>query len=103
MRHLTIAIAAAAVTALFVAPVSAEKLEGGPIKQTRPVLEETQCRLRHELGGLDRMPDAGRGACDRCLDPSSDLSDRRSIKGGQTSAWAPRSWWGPFYNGLCCP
>jgi hypothetical protein len=33
MRQLTIAIAAAAVTALFVAPVSAERISGGPIKQ----------------------------------------------------------------------
>jgi len=33
MRHLTIAIAAVAMSALFVAPVSAERLMGGPIKQ----------------------------------------------------------------------
>jgi hypothetical protein len=33
MRHLTIAVAAAALTALFVAPVSAERISGGPIKQ----------------------------------------------------------------------
>ena len=33
MRHLTIAIAAVAMSALFVAPVSAERLQGGPVKQ----------------------------------------------------------------------
>jgi hypothetical protein len=33
MRHITIAIAAIAVTALFVAPVSAERISGGPVKQ----------------------------------------------------------------------
>jgi hypothetical protein len=33
MRHLTIAITAIAVSALFVAPVSAERLQGGPMKQ----------------------------------------------------------------------
>jgi hypothetical protein len=33
MRQITIAIAAVAVTALFAAPVSAERLQGGPIKQ----------------------------------------------------------------------
>ena len=33
MRHLTIAIAAVSLTALFVAPVSAERIKGGPIKQ----------------------------------------------------------------------
>jgi hypothetical protein len=33
MRHLTIAIAAVAMTALFAAPVSAERISGGPIKQ----------------------------------------------------------------------
>ncbi len=46
MRHLTIAIAAAAVTALFVAPVSAERLQGGPIKQNG------QCWKSHS-GGAD--------------------------------------------------
>jgi hypothetical protein len=33
MRHLIIAAAAVAITALFVAPVSAERIQGGPIKQ----------------------------------------------------------------------
>ena len=33
MRHLTIAFAAVAMTALFAAPVSAERIQGGPIKQ----------------------------------------------------------------------
>ncbi len=33
MRQLTIAFAAVAMTALFVAPVSAERIQGGPIKQ----------------------------------------------------------------------
>ncbi len=41
MRHLTIAFAAAAVTALFVAPVSAERLQGGPLKQ------HGQCWKKH--------------------------------------------------------
>jgi hypothetical protein len=44
MRHLTIAIAAAAVTALFVAPVSAERISGGPIKQNG------QCWKSHAVG-----------------------------------------------------
>jgi hypothetical protein len=44
MRHLTIAIAAAALTALFVAPVSAERLQGGPIKQNG------QCWRSHSVG-----------------------------------------------------
>jgi hypothetical protein len=33
MRQLTIAFAAVAMTALLVAPVSAERISGGPIKQ----------------------------------------------------------------------
>jgi hypothetical protein len=33
MRHLIIAAAAVAMTAMFVAPVSAERIQGGPIKQ----------------------------------------------------------------------
>jgi hypothetical protein len=44
MRHLTIAIAATAITALFVAPSFAEKLEGGPIKQNG------QCWRSHGVG-----------------------------------------------------
>jgi hypothetical protein len=44
MRHLTIAVAAAAITALFVAPSFAEKLEGGPIKQNG------QCWKSHSAG-----------------------------------------------------
>jgi hypothetical protein len=44
MRQLTIAIAAAAVTALFVAPVSAERIQGGPIKQNG------QCWRSHSVG-----------------------------------------------------
>ena len=44
MRHLTIAFAAVAMTALFVAPVSAERLEGGPIKQNG------QCWKKHSVG-----------------------------------------------------
>jgi hypothetical protein len=44
MRQLTIAFAAIAMTALFAAPVSAEKLEGGPIKQNG------QCWKKHSVG-----------------------------------------------------
>jgi hypothetical protein len=44
MRHLTIAFAAVAVTALFVAPVSAERIQGGPIKQNG------QCWKSHGVG-----------------------------------------------------
>jgi hypothetical protein len=44
MRHLTIAIAAASITALVVAPALAEKLEGGPIKQNG------QCWRSHSVG-----------------------------------------------------
>ena len=44
MRHLTIAFAAVAMTALFVAPVSAETLEGGPLKQ------HGQCWKNHRVG-----------------------------------------------------
>jgi hypothetical protein len=34
MRQITVAFAAVAITAMFAAPVFAEKLEGGPIKQS---------------------------------------------------------------------
>ena len=44
MRQLTIAFAAVAMTALFAAPVSAEKLEGAPIKQNG------QCWKKHSVG-----------------------------------------------------
>ncbi len=44
MRHLTIAFAAAAMTALFVAPVSAERISGGSIKQNG------QCWRSHSVG-----------------------------------------------------
>jgi hypothetical protein len=44
MRHLTIAIAAVAMTALFAAPVSAERISGGPIKQNG------QCWKSHSGG-----------------------------------------------------
>jgi hypothetical protein len=44
MRQITIAFAAVAITALFVAPVSAEKLEGGPLKQ------HGQCWTKHSVG-----------------------------------------------------
>jgi hypothetical protein len=44
MRHLTIAIAAIAVSALFAAPVSAERINGGPIKQNG------QCWKSHSGG-----------------------------------------------------
>jgi len=44
MRHITIAFAAAAITALFVAPVSAERIQGGPIKQNG------QCWRSHAVG-----------------------------------------------------
>ena len=100
MRQITIAFAAVAITALFVAPVSAEKLEGGPLKQ------HGQCWKKHSVGSdmswgtWIACPDAGRRACDRCHDPPSDLSARHFNKGGQTSVWAPRSLWGPFYNGF---
>jgi hypothetical protein len=46
MRQLTIAFAAVAMTALFVAPVSAERIQGGPIKQNG------QCWKSHS-GGAD--------------------------------------------------
>jgi hypothetical protein len=44
MRHLTIAAAAVAISALFVAPVSAERIQGGPIKQNG------QCWKSHSVG-----------------------------------------------------
>jgi hypothetical protein len=44
MRHLTIAIAAVSMSALFVAPVSAERIQGGPIKQNG------QCWQSHSGG-----------------------------------------------------
>jgi hypothetical protein len=44
MRQLTVAFAAAAMTALFVAPVSAERISGGPIKQNG------QCWKSHAVG-----------------------------------------------------
>jgi hypothetical protein len=44
MRHLAIAIAAVAITALFAAPVSAERINGGPIKQNG------QCWKSHSGG-----------------------------------------------------
>jgi hypothetical protein len=44
MRHFAIAIAAVAMTALFVAPVSADRLQGGPIKQG------SQCWKSHSSG-----------------------------------------------------
>jgi hypothetical protein len=44
MRHITIAFAAAAMTALFVAPVSAERIQGAPIKQNG------QCWKSHSVG-----------------------------------------------------
>ena len=44
MRQITIAFAAVAITALFAAPVSAEKLEGGPLKQ------HGQCWKKHSVG-----------------------------------------------------
>jgi hypothetical protein len=44
MRQLTVAFAAAAITALFVAPVSAERISGAPIKQNG------QCWKSHSVG-----------------------------------------------------
>jgi hypothetical protein len=44
MRHITIAFAAVATTALFAAPVSAERISGGPIKQNG------QCWRSHSVG-----------------------------------------------------
>jgi hypothetical protein len=44
MRQLTVAFAAAAITALFVAPVSAERIQGAPIKQNG------QCWKSHSVG-----------------------------------------------------
>ena len=44
MRQITIAFAAVAIAALFAAPVSAEKLEGGPLKQ------HGQCWKKHSVG-----------------------------------------------------
>jgi hypothetical protein len=44
MRQLTIAAAAVAMTALFAAPVSAERISGGPIKQNG------QCWRSHSVG-----------------------------------------------------
>jgi hypothetical protein len=44
MRQISIAFAAIAITALFAAPVSAEKLEGGPLKQ------HGQCWKKHSVG-----------------------------------------------------
>jgi hypothetical protein len=44
MRQLTIAFAAVAMTALFAAPVSAERISGGPIKQNG------QCWKSHSVG-----------------------------------------------------
>ena len=48
MRHLTIAFAAVAMTALFAAPVSAERIQGGPIKQNG------QCWKSHSVPALTR-------------------------------------------------
>jgi hypothetical protein len=44
MRHITIAFAAVAMTALFAAPASAERISGGPIKQNG------QCWRSHSVG-----------------------------------------------------
>ena len=44
MRQLTIAAAAVAMTALFAAPVSAERISGAPIKQNG------QCWKSHSVG-----------------------------------------------------
>ena len=44
MRQITVAFAAVAVTALFAAPVSAERLSGAPIKQNG------QCWKSHSSG-----------------------------------------------------
>jgi hypothetical protein len=60
MRNLTIAIAAAAVTALFVAPVSADRISGGPIKQNG------QCWKSHSAGS-----EATWGHWDACPSPAA--------------------------------
>lgn len=69
MRHLTIAIAAAAVTALFVAPVSAEKLEGGPIKQNG------QCWKKHSVGS-----DMSWGVWTACPTPAAAPAGARATR-----------------------
>jgi hypothetical protein len=94
----TIGIAAVAMSALFVAPVSAERLQGGPIKQNG------QCWKSHSAGSeatwapgvparrrQPRLPSLVRLA----VGPEP-LSRQRGV---QTSARAPRSLWGPFCNG----
>jgi hypothetical protein len=60
MRQLTIAAAAVAMTALFAAPVSAERIQGGPIKQNG------QCWKNHGVGS-----DATLGTWRACPTPAA--------------------------------
>jgi hypothetical protein len=71
MRHLTIAIAiaAVAVSALFVAPVSADRLNGGPIKQNG------QCWKSHSAAS-----EATWGHWDACPSPAAAPAPARATR-----------------------
>jgi hypothetical protein len=69
MRHLTIAIAAVAMTALFAAPVSADRISGGPIKQNG------QCWKSHSAGS-----EATWGHWDACPSPAAAPAPARATR-----------------------
>ncbi len=94
MRQFTIAAATVAIAALIsAAPASAERIQGGPIKQNGKCWKDHVNSFGCHVGRLGRLPAAGR----RPRDPSADSPSGLSGFSEQDLASGPVGLYGAFF------